>query len=526
MLPVDVAQGGNKAGKPGPGGPTGGPAAAQAAAGVAAARRQAGQQGALDSGASGGGLLGTAPQRGQLGAVNGPRAALPGSDQGGGPGGARGPQSGPSVPPQGRPAPAGAGMFGDQAPGAPRGLTPAGTGGPQNIDDSGRQGGFAGGGSGLRPGGSLGGSGFAPPRQGGFGEEAPSAGSPSAAPPEQRKERSGRHRPQLPAPGGPRAELPGGNPQPRTPSWSDENARPPVRASLDVPRGHNDPDATSQMPRFDDRQNPGPTEEMPRFDDRQSPEATSGFPRPDLDVPRPGLPQNGTGPFVRPDVFGGSGTDQSAAPGYGSPQDRSSTGRFEQPEVNGEADFGTPPPPAPQRPPAPPQQRHVRPREPEALPPATGPGDGRTPLYDRLETNWFRGGQDQQGNRGDTGNGGQSSGSAPSQIPAADRRPAGAPAASSWRPAPSDELVRQAERVRQPSAGGVTTSGLPRRVPRANLVPGTAQQQQHQSGPQVSRAPDDVRGRLTNLRRGIAQGRQAGTGQTGDFPSPTHQQEH
>ncbi|MER6919570.1 hypothetical protein ABT314_11170, partial [Streptomyces spiralis] len=65
----------------------------------------------------------------------------------------------------------------------------------------------------------------------------------------------------------------------------------------------------------------------------------------------------------------------------------------------------------------------------------------------------------------------------------------------------------------------------PRRVPRANLVPGTAQQQQHQSGPQVSRAPDEVRGRLTNLRRGIAQGRQAGTGQTGSFPSPTHQQE-
>jgi hypothetical protein len=100
--------------------------------------------------------------------------------------------------------------------------------------------------------------------------------------------------------------------------------------------------------------------------------------------------------------------------------------------------------------------------------------------------------------------------------------PTAAPAAN-WRSTPNDDLVRQAERARQPSAGGVTTSGLPRRVPRANLVPGTAQQQQHQAGPQVSRAPDDVRGRLTNLRRGIAQGRQAGHGQTGSFP--THQQE-
>ncbi|MZD09340.1 hypothetical protein GTW43_30300, partial [Streptomyces sp. SID5785] len=98
---------------------------------------------------------------------------------------------------------------------------------------------------------------------------------------------------------------------------------------------------------------------------------------------------------------------------------------------------------------------------------------------------------------------------------------------AAWRQSPNDELMRQAERVRKPAAGGVTVSGLPRRVPRANLVAGTAQeQQQNQTGPQVSRAPDDVRGRLTNLRRGIQQGRQAGgTGQTGSYPRPTHQQE-
>ncbi|MFD4043657.1 hypothetical protein ACFWRP_42070, partial [Streptomyces sp. NPDC058605] len=112
--------------------------------------------------------------------------------------------------------------------------------------------------------------------------------------------------------------------------------------------------------------------------------------------------------------------------------------------------------------------------------------------------------------------------------PAAPPQQSSAPqrgASTAWRSSPNDDLVRQAERVRQPAAGGVTTSGLPRRVPRANLVPGTAQQQQHQAGPQISRAPDDVRGRLTNLRRGIAQGRQVGNGQTGSFPNPTHQQE-
>ncbi|NEA14180.1 histidine kinase, partial [Streptomyces halstedii] len=107
------------------------------------------------------------------------------------------------------------------------------------------------------------------------------------------------------------------------------------------------------------------------------------------------------------------------------------------------------------------------------------------------------------------------------------RGAADTPVASSWRASPNDELVRQAERAKKPAAGGITTSGLPRRVPRANLVPGTAQQQNHQSGPQVSRAPDDVRGRLTNLRRGIQQGRQANNGpSTGSFQlGPTHQQE-
>jgi hypothetical protein len=314
------------------------------------------------------------------------------------------------------------------------------------------------------------------------------------------------------------------------------------------------------MPRIDDRQGPGATTEMPaipRPDGRQGPGTTSEFGRPDFDAPqntgqfaRPGTsaPQNGSGPFVRPDVFGTPGqntpsttgqfatpqgydngstgqfampgqdngsTGQHPLPGRQNPQQ---TGQFERPQPNaghGPADFGAPRPPVPPRP-----QRPAR-QEPEALPPAPGPGDGRTPLYDTLETNWFHGQQGQQGQQGTPPVNAAQAPQAP-QAPAAPQRPA---ADAGWRSSPNDELVRQAERVRQPAAGGVTTSGLPRRVPRANLVPGTAQQQQHQSGPAVSRAPDDVRGRLTNLRRGIAQGRQAGTGQTGSFPSPTHQQE-
>ncbi|MDK1344102.1 nitrate- and nitrite sensing domain-containing protein [Streptomyces sp. 378] len=585
MLPVDVAQGGRKPQPKQPGQPPvgGGPAAAQAAAGAAAARRAAGagqNAGALGAGASGGAFGGGASGGGRLAPGQSPRAALPGRDADGGrPGGARGPQ-GPGTSafeqggaPQGRQAPAGAGAgFGQQAPGAPQGLQAAGTNGPQGQDA------FGGGRSRKKQGNNS----------------------------EQGKGR----RPQLPPRGGPRAELPGGDAQQRVPSWSDENAQPPVpRASLDAPRGHEEPDVarTASMPRVDDRQNPGSTSEMPavpRDNDRQGPGSPADFGAPQHADPfGPGAnASQGPGQFVRPDVFGttggrpdpsstsgqfpaqqsydngstgqypapqsydngstgqypapqsydngstgqypaqrqdngstghypapsqdngstghypaprqDNGSGRPTLPGPATPADPAGTGQFERPQVNGGrggADFGAPRPPAP-------QARPVR-QEPEALPPASGPGDGRTPLYDTLETNWFHGQQEQQQP--------QNNGSAPAapQQPQGPTGPQRSAAPAGWRASPNDDLVRQAERVRQPAAGGVTTSGLPRRVPRANLVPGTAQQQTHQSGPQVSRAPDDVRGRLTNLRRGIAQGRQAGSTQTGSHPRPTHQQE-
>ncbi|MFG2227028.1 nitrate- and nitrite sensing domain-containing protein [Streptomyces sp. NPDC048644] len=102
---------------------------------------------------------------------------------------------------------------------------------------------------------------------------------------------------------------------------------------------------------------------------------------------------------------------------------------------------------------------------------------------------------------------------------------------SEWRSS-NDERWERAEALREPKAGGVTPSGLPRRVPKANLVEGTAEQTS-QGGPQVSRAPEDVRGRLSNLRRGVQQGRNAGTDrsevphndQQGFGPGSTYDQE-
>ncbi|MEV6421474.1 nitrate- and nitrite sensing domain-containing protein [Streptomyces sp. NPDC051662] len=82
-----------------------------------------------------------------------------------------------------------------------------------------------------------------------------------------------------------------------------------------------------------------------------------------------------------------------------------------------------------------------------------------------------------------------------------------------WRSA-NDDRWQRAEKLREPKAGGVTSSGLPRRVPKANLVEGAAEQTP-QSGTQVSRAPEDIRGRLSNLRRGVQRGRNAGADTNG-----------
>ncbi|MGP3634781.1 nitrate- and nitrite sensing domain-containing protein [Streptomyces sp. 24-1644] len=87
--------------------------------------------------------------------------------------------------------------------------------------------------------------------------------------------------------------------------------------------------------------------------------------------------------------------------------------------------------------------------------------------------------------------------------------PANGDGPGDWR-STNDERWERAEKLREPKAGGITPSGLPRRVPKANLVEGTAEQTQ-QGGPQVSRAPEDVRGRLSNLRRGVQRGRDAGS---------------
>ncbi|WNE99095.1 nitrate- and nitrite sensing domain-containing protein [Streptomyces luomodiensis] len=366
-------------------------------------------------------------------------------------------------------------------------------------------------------------------------------------------------------------------------------------------RGGQGPGDTGQFQRPDYDRGPGDTGEFARPELGQGPGDTGAFQRPDVGGPgdtgefaRPELGQGpgntgqflhpelgqapgDTGTFQRPDAGGPGDTGQFARPELGQGpgntgqflhpelgQAPGDTGTFQRPDAGGPGDTGefarpdmggTGEFPLPQGP-----QGEGRTGDP--LPPA-GPGDGRTPIFDTIESTWLRN-QDEDPGAADFQDGGRrfpSESSAPEPTPG---RPASAvPPLSSrepqsasrgtgefagsgangtgldghdltgshWRTSPhNDERWRRAEQIREPAAGGITSSGLPRRVPRANLVEGAAHQPQQpdRTGPQVSRAPDDVRGRLTNLRRGIQQGRRAGTG-LGDNHDrgigPTYQQE-
>jgi signal transduction histidine kinase len=105
----------------------------------------------------------------------------------------------------------------------------------------------------------------------------------------------------------------------------------------------------------------------------------------------------------------------------------------------------------------------------------------RLPIYDAVESDWFR----------------------------SRREPSGGLAAATddWA-SPADRGWDAARTVLAPTSSGVTTAGLPVRVPRANLIPGAI------SGPQPdapgpARSADAVRDRLSGLQRGVGQGRAA-----------------
>jgi hypothetical protein len=89
--------------------------------------------------------------------------------------------------------------------------------------------------------------------------------------------------------------------------------------------------------------------------------------------------------------------------------------------------------------------------------------------------------------------------------------PAGA--VPSWR-STGDEGWKAAEAAARPASAEPTNAGLPRRVPGANLVPGTAGQNRGAQTPAPTMSPDAVRSRLSGFQQGVRQAREAARSDT------------
>jgi hypothetical protein len=112
--------------------------------------------------------------------------------------------------------------------------------------------------------------------------------------------------------------------------------------------------------------------------------------------------------------------------------------------------------------------------------------DQRLPIFDSLESDWFR-------------RSGKSLSSA-----------AAAPAAGQTWNSPADEGYRAARIAASPEAGETTTAGLPKRVPRANLVPGSvgSSAEETEAAP-PARSAETIRNRMSSFQRGVREARTA-----------------
>jgi signal transduction histidine kinase len=150
------------------------------------------------------------------------------------------------------------------------------------------------------------------------------------------------------------------------------------------------------------------------------------------------------------------------------------------------------------------------PRAPAPPPVSAPPPPARTApeRNDRATEGATRGGSGQNGARpapAGPDNGGAS-------VP----RPRSA-AEDAWRTA-ADEGWQRAMAAAEPPDAGTTRSGLPKRVPQAQLVPGGVQTG---SRNQQRRSPDEVRGLLSAYHRGVQRGRTAGSAETAsNAPAP------
>jgi signal transduction histidine kinase len=231
-----------------------------------------------------------------------------------------------------------------------------------------------------------------------------------------------------------------------------------------------------------------------------------GSGRDDPEGPRaPALPsRNANGNAPANGTLAGDGAD-SRTQGGGPSRLPSFTGLNAQPGLGGQKVHGGDGPSAsdgglPLESPNPPADDRAE--GPEVTIPPAAAHDQRLPIFDSLESDWFRrSGKTLTTARPQAATGPQ----------AAQAGTPGPAEQSSWT-SPADEGWRAAQVVASPAAGEMTSAGLPRRVPRANLVPGSVSSggdgQEPESGA-PARSAEAVRNRMSSFQRGVREGRAA-----------------
>ncbi|WP_344057114.1 sensor histidine kinase [Sphaerisporangium rubeum] len=220
------------------------------------------------------------------------------------------------------------------------------------------------------------------------------------------------------------------------------------------------------------------------------------------------------GPPSGPGMFGGPATGAFGGPstgGYAGPSTGPATGAFGGPATGpsmgsppGPGRFGPPTgPPTSEMPPVRMRPRRYETSEQDA---ATGPlpvvrsapmeQEEYLPIFAAVESAWFR------------------------------RAEPNAPEApvAGWQEAAADRGWQAAAVVQEPVRDGTTSAGLPKRVPKANLVPGSANTaEQGPSSPAPAMpplSPERARNRLSSFQQGIRQGRAVARGELSEDEVP------
>jgi signal transduction histidine kinase len=222
----------------------------------------------------------------------------------------------------------------------------------------------------------------------------------------------------------------------------------------------------------------------------RAPAASAGGPK------APGGPGSPTGP---------TGTGPSRLPAFGGPGSQA-------PKIGGQNVHGGDGPIAAGLPGAPrgaqsadsagaggPRDTRADPAKVTVPPPAAS--DQRLPIFDSLESDWFR-------RSGKTVSAARAQGAQGPQGAQGSVAGGGTPAAQSSWTSPADEGWRAAQALAAPTAGDTTQAGLPRRVPRANLVPGSVGAGDAEAEV-PARSPDAARTRMASFQRGVREGRAA-----------------